>query len=349
VHRFNTEIDVKFSTYAVPMIWGHMARYRRDHNTMINYSRGFKDLYFKIYKLRNEYMDDNEICKKLNITMKQLNDCSIDLNCDSIDREISSDINPIKLGDILSNNEDIAENVIENEYLKYKLKKIKEYVSEEQFKAFCYYLNGKVQSEIAKIIGVSQPQISRNIKYVTSICKIIGEERKIKQMKERITKDQLYNELKVRGVNDQAFKEISELYNVAVSSLKTLMYKYRINKRLKDEIGCQEITEKPSDKKSIKQTECTNRKAGPIIVSKLTEDEIKSIEHKQTLIKCFSNKKVLPLLTPCVYAGKEFKYEISKELHEISILKNDEKLICNDLKRMISELQELYKYVEEIK
>ena len=44
VDNFNTEYDVKFSTYAVPMIIGELRRYQRD-NTALRVSRGMRDLY----------------------------------------------------------------------------------------------------------------------------------------------------------------------------------------------------------------------------------------------------------------------------------------------------------------
>ena len=53
VDNFNTELDVKFSTYAVPMIIGEVRRYLRDNNT-IRVSRSVRDLAYRALQLREQ-------------------------------------------------------------------------------------------------------------------------------------------------------------------------------------------------------------------------------------------------------------------------------------------------------
>ena len=53
VDKFNPEFDVKFSTYAVPMIVGEIKRFLRD-NGILKVSRSIKENQYKIYKVREE-------------------------------------------------------------------------------------------------------------------------------------------------------------------------------------------------------------------------------------------------------------------------------------------------------
>ena len=54
IDHFDLSYDVKFSTYAVPMILGEIKRYIRD-NTSIRISRSLKDLAYKVLKLKEDY------------------------------------------------------------------------------------------------------------------------------------------------------------------------------------------------------------------------------------------------------------------------------------------------------
>ncbi len=54
VNNFNTELEVKFSTYAVPMIIGEIRRYMRDNNS-IRVSRSLRDTAYKAIYARESY------------------------------------------------------------------------------------------------------------------------------------------------------------------------------------------------------------------------------------------------------------------------------------------------------
>ena len=73
IENFNTSYDLKFSTYAVPLIIGEMKRYLRD-NHQIKISRSLKDIAYKILKIKDEYLNKfqreptiKELAKKLDI------------------------------------------------------------------------------------------------------------------------------------------------------------------------------------------------------------------------------------------------------------------------------------------
>ncbi|MBQ7320407.1 MAG: RNA polymerase sporulation sigma factor SigG [Clostridia bacterium] len=59
VDNFNTELDVKFSTYAVPMIIGEIRRYLRDNNA-IRISRSVRDLAYRSLQAREEWIREKE-------------------------------------------------------------------------------------------------------------------------------------------------------------------------------------------------------------------------------------------------------------------------------------------------
>ena len=59
VDNFNVELDVKFSTYAVPMIIGEIRRYLRDNNS-IRISRSMRDLAYHALNAREELARENE-------------------------------------------------------------------------------------------------------------------------------------------------------------------------------------------------------------------------------------------------------------------------------------------------
>ena len=59
VDNFNIDLDVKFSTYAVPMIIGEIRRYLRDNNA-IRISRSVRDLAYKALQTREQLMREKE-------------------------------------------------------------------------------------------------------------------------------------------------------------------------------------------------------------------------------------------------------------------------------------------------
>lgn len=58
INNFNTELDVKFSTYAVPMIVGEVRRYLRDNNS-IRVSRSLRDTAYKAIYAKEHFMKTN--------------------------------------------------------------------------------------------------------------------------------------------------------------------------------------------------------------------------------------------------------------------------------------------------
>ncbi len=166
IDNFDLSQNVKFSTYAVPMIIGEIRRYLRDNNSM-RISRSLKDTAYKALKIKEKYINKNqkeptleEIAKELSITKEELV-----FALDSIQEPISL-YEPVfqdstdtmyvveKLYDHKS-----SENVwLEEISLKDALSRL---TKREKEILYLRYYKGKTQMEVARIVGISQAQVSR--------------------------------------------------------------------------------------------------------------------------------------------------------------------------------------------
>jgi len=165
IDNFDTAYDVKFSTYAVPMILGEIKRYLRDNSTL-RVSRSIKDLAYKTLRLKEELMTSNgieptnaEIATILGVTEYDVSNAIESL------REPMSMYEPIYndggdtiyLFDQISNKQeeyDIDYRLAVDKAMN-KLKARDRQILEERF------IIGKTQMEIASELGISQAQISR--------------------------------------------------------------------------------------------------------------------------------------------------------------------------------------------
>ena len=165
IDNFNTNYDVKLSTYACPMICGEIKRYLRD-NSSLRISRSLKDIAYKALKLKNEHilttgkeMPDKDIAVALNVAEYEVTSALEAL------REPVSMYEPIYNdgGDTIYLYDQLK--VKEKDYdLDYhlalnkamdKLKDREVHILNER------YIVGKTQMELASELGISQAQISR--------------------------------------------------------------------------------------------------------------------------------------------------------------------------------------------
>ena len=166
IDNFDLSHDVKFSTYAVPMIMGEVRRYLRDNNS-IRVSRSLKDIAYKTLKFKEEYLNKygkeasmEEISKNLGVE-----EFDIVNALDSL-REPVSMFEPIYsdggdtiyLFDQIENKTESSNNWNTKIILENALNKLK---TKEQFILFQRYLIGKTQMEISDELGISQAQVSR--------------------------------------------------------------------------------------------------------------------------------------------------------------------------------------------
>jgi RNA polymerase sporulation-specific sigma factor len=165
IDNFNPAFNVKFSTYAVPMILGEIKRYLRDGNSL-RVARSIRDTAYRILKVREqlEVDDDNVTYKKIadqmNIAVSEVAYC-----LDAISDPVSL-YDPVynKAGDELllldqifdeKNNDEVW---TEKAALYEALYKLEE---RERGIIFLRYFMGKTQTEISKDVGISQAQVSR--------------------------------------------------------------------------------------------------------------------------------------------------------------------------------------------
>lgn len=166
IDKFDLSYDVKFSTYAVPMISGEIKRFLRDDG-IVKVSRTLKETAYKVKKLREEIVNQTgiepkleEISQLLEIDVEEIV-ASLEANVEveSIHKTIyENDGNSIYLIDKLAVEDDEKDSVINNLLIEDLMKSLNEL--EQQIIRLRYFEN-KTQTEIAKVIGVSQVQISR--------------------------------------------------------------------------------------------------------------------------------------------------------------------------------------------
>ena len=165
INNFDLTFDVKFSTYAVPMILGEIKRHLRDYNS-VRVARSIKDTAYKIAKYKEEYINENnhepttqEIANYLG-----LDEYEIALAIDST-KETLSMFEPIYndggdqiyLADQLAEKKDdysLVDRISVNEALN-RLKPKEKYIIDMR------YRYGKTQMELSEELGISQAQISR--------------------------------------------------------------------------------------------------------------------------------------------------------------------------------------------
>ena len=166
VDNFNTELDVKFSTYAVPMIIGEIRRYLRDNNA-IRISRSVRDLAYRSLQAREELVREKECDPTVEEIAARLGEKK-----ETVLRAMEAIVDPISLYepvysengdsiyvmDQLSDSNSSDEIWLENIVLREAMKKLND--RERKIINMRYYQN-KTQMEIAEEIGISQAQVSR--------------------------------------------------------------------------------------------------------------------------------------------------------------------------------------------
>jgi RNA polymerase sporulation-specific sigma factor len=166
VDNFNIELDVKFSTYAVPMIIGEIRRYLRDNNA-IRISRSVRDLAYRALQAREELIREKEGDPSIDEIAKRIGETK-----ESVAHALEAIVEPISLYepvyneggdsiyviDQLSDNSGADEMWLENIALREAMKALNE--RERKIINLRYYKN-KTQMEIADEIGISQAQVSR--------------------------------------------------------------------------------------------------------------------------------------------------------------------------------------------
>ena len=166
IDNFDLSHEVKFSTYAVPMILGEIKRYLRDNNT-IRVSRSTRDLAYKALKLKEEYFME----KGEEISMEDLA-TALDVTTYDIVFSLESLKDPVSMFEPIYNDggdtiyvydqiEDkrrtgsvVEEKLATSDAINYLSDREQQILNER-------YIIGKTQMEIAKDMDISQAQVSR--------------------------------------------------------------------------------------------------------------------------------------------------------------------------------------------
>ena len=166
VDHFNLDLDVKFSTYAVPMIIGEIRRYLRDNNA-IRISRSVRDLAYRALQVRETWLREKETEPTVEQIARELGEEKEDVlhAMEAIVEPISlyepvfsENGDSLYVMDQLSDSSSSDELWLENIALKEAMKKLTD--RERTIIQLRFYGN-KTQMEIAKEIGRSQAQVSR--------------------------------------------------------------------------------------------------------------------------------------------------------------------------------------------
>ncbi len=166
IDNFDTTLNVKFSTYAVPMIIGEIRRYLRDNNS-IRVSRSLRDIAYRAIYAKETYMKNNlkeptiaEIAGEIGIDKE-----TIVYAMDAIQNPVSlfepvytEGGDTLYVMDQISDKKNREENWVENLSLREAINRLNK---RERHIIDLRFYEGKTQMEVAQEIGISQAQVSR--------------------------------------------------------------------------------------------------------------------------------------------------------------------------------------------
>lgn len=166
IDNFDTTLNVKFSTYAVPMIIGEIRRYLRDNNS-IRVSRSLRDIAYRAIYAKETYMKNNlkeptiaEIANEIGIEKE-----TIVYAMDAIQNPVSlfepvytEGGDTLYVMDQISDKKNREENWVENLSLREAINRLNQ---RERHIIDLRFYEGKTQMEVAQEIGISQAQVSR--------------------------------------------------------------------------------------------------------------------------------------------------------------------------------------------
>ncbi|MBB6630580.1 RNA polymerase sporulation sigma factor SigG [Clostridium algidicarnis] len=166
IDNFDLSQNVRFSTYAVPMIIGEIRRYLRDNNS-IRVSRSLRDIAYKALMARDKLVNENnkeptisQIAKELNIPREE-----VVFALDAIQDPVSlfepiyhDGGDAIYVMDQIKDTKNIDDSWLEDISIKEAMKKLN---NREKLILNLRFFDGRTQMEVAEEIGISQAQVSR--------------------------------------------------------------------------------------------------------------------------------------------------------------------------------------------
>ena len=166
IDRFDTSFDVKFSTYAVPMISGEIKRFLRDDG-MIKVSRSLKELSYKAHLEKEKWCETmmreptiEELADQLDVEKEELVlALEAGNEVESLYKPVyQKDGNEVILLEKIEEKENYEEKVVNRILLKELMSNL-----EKDARQLIYlrYFANKTQAQIGEVLGISQVQVSR--------------------------------------------------------------------------------------------------------------------------------------------------------------------------------------------
>ncbi len=179
IKRFDTSYDVKISTYAVPYILGEIKRFIRDDGP-IRVSRSIKELAIKIKEVQREYLKKEgkeigimELAEILEVSKEEI---AVALDSDRQIESIQEDAYNSEKGEQkmsklerISTGRDEASMIIDKICIKQLIERLD---NREKEIILLRYYKEKTQAEVAKILGITQVQVSRIEKKILTSMKV---------------------------------------------------------------------------------------------------------------------------------------------------------------------------------
>ena len=176
IDNFDTTLNVRFSTYAVPMILGEIKRFLRDNST-IRVSRSVKDIAYKAIYTKENIMKKSmreptitEIAQEVGVSKEEIVYAldAIQNPMSLYDPVYSDGEDTLFVMDQISDKKNKEENWVEHLSLSEALKQLN---GREYEIIVLRFFEGKTQMEVAKMIGISQAQVSRLEKNALNVMK----------------------------------------------------------------------------------------------------------------------------------------------------------------------------------
>lgn len=163
--NFNTSLNLRFSTYAVPMIIGEIRRYLRDNNS-IRISRSMRDTAYKAMQVKERLMNDKQREPTIEEIAREL-----DIPKEEVVLALESIVEPVSLyepvysdgGDTIYVMDQVGDHNDDKNWLdEIALKEAIRHLSDREKRILnLRFFKGMTQIEVSAEIGISQAQVSR--------------------------------------------------------------------------------------------------------------------------------------------------------------------------------------------
>lgn len=165
VEKFDPDMGVQFTTYITPTVTGIIKNYFRDYSRAVRPPRRVYTLSAKIRNETNEYYKQygvkptvKQLSQKLSISEEEIIEALEYRAPVSLDSKITNEDGEGRLYDIIPDTSDKFESFEDNEDLRNEIEKLD---PTEQKVVILRFIKGKSQSEVGRILGVSQMFVSR--------------------------------------------------------------------------------------------------------------------------------------------------------------------------------------------